>query len=499
MRLRLFVVVAAFFFAAFAYGQCPTIGPALIAPANGAANLDPAVTFQWTNVSGATLYRIFTSVNGAGFTQVATSGDNVQTVIVPAGAIQWYVEADVPNCNAVNSPTSAFSVAQPACGTGSITLQAPANGSTQTSPVKFNWTAVPNAVAYRIWVGEDTIAPTIVGRSTNTSATLSIPSGAIDWYVEALFNDCPSVFSPHGNFNVSKSAFCGSSQPTTLVAPANGSTVASPVTVDWSDVPGAAGYHVWVGSDGQFVDEGLTTLSQLKLSLAPGTYTWYVDTIFGGCPPVPTSPWTFTIPQPTVTCGGQAPSTITPATNASVPSPVTFSWIAVPNVKQYRVFASLNGGDLKLLGVTGDTSLKLSLPPGTIAWLVEATSQGCPATRSALSRFTVPRASNCPTQPAQLLTPANGANNVTSPATFSWSAVPGALRYIVVATGQNGAATVIGETTATQLQRDVPAGTLQWSVIVLGSGCDPIPSAKASFTVPVPPGCPTRRPHRLAP
>ncbi|HSP35817.1 MAG TPA: hypothetical protein VLU46_16010 [Thermoanaerobaculia bacterium] len=496
------IAVAAMAFAASSFAQgCPTTGPALVAPANGATNLQPAVTFQWTTIPNATLYRIFISnpvVANGDFQQIATSTDTDQTAVVPAGSISWYVEADVPNCSPARSPMSSFTVAQPACGIGTIALTAPTNGTTTTSPVKFSWNAVSNAVAYRVWVGEDTIAPTIIGRTTNPSASFSIPSGAIDWYVEALFNDCPSIFSPHGRFNVSRSPVCGS-QATTLVAPVGGATVTSPITVDWTDVPGAVGYHVWIGSAGQFVDEGFTSASQLKLSLAPGTYTWYVDTIDSGCPPVPSAPTTFTIPEPAVSCSGQAPSITGPGPGSSNASPVTFSWTSVPNVKQYRVYGSLSGGDVQLLGTTNRTTLQLSVPPGTITWIVEATFQGCAATRSAPSRFTVPRSNVCPATKPQLLTPADGANNVTSPATFSWTSVSAAVRYIVVAKGQNGAATVIGDTTATQLQRDVPAGTVQWYVVSLGSGCDPLASAKSTFTVPQPPGCPTRRPHPLAP
>jgi len=493
------IAVAVITFATSAFAQgCPASGPSLIAPAPGATNVDPAVTFQWSNVPNATLYRIFTSVNGAPFQQIATSADNTETRIVPAGTIDWYVEADANNCTAVNSMTARFTVSQPACGNGSIVLTEPANGTKNTSPVKFSWTAVAGAVAYRVWAGEDTIAPTIIGRTTNTTATFSIPSGSIDWYVEALFNDCPSIVSPHGSFGVSRSGFCGTQQ-TTLVAPVGGASVTSPVTVDWADVPGATGYHVWIGSAGQFVDEGFTSGSQLKLTLAPGTYTWYVDTIYSGCPPVASTTATFTIPAPATNCSGQAPAITGPGPGSTVASPATFSWTAVPNVKQYRIFASLNGGDLQLLGATSATTLAIDVPPGDVTWLVEATFQGCAATRSALSRFTVPRSSVCPTQKPQLLSPANGANNVTSPTTVVWSAVTGAVRYVVVAKGQNGAATIIGNTNATQLQRDVPAGTVQWYVVALGNGCDPLASARSTFTVPLPPGCTTKRPHPLAP
>jgi len=131
--------------------------------------------------------------------------------------------------------------------------------------------------------------------------------------------------------------------------------------------------------------------------------------------------------------------------------------------------------------------------------VVEAAFDGCAATHSTPARFTVPPANNCPKVKPQLLSPADGDANVANPVTFSWSAVSGATAYVVVAKPAHGAATVLGETTLTQLQRDVPAGAVEWWVIVLGSGCDAIASDHRNFTVPTPVGCDSRRPHPLAP
>ncbi|HSP15635.1 MAG TPA: putative Ig domain-containing protein [Thermoanaerobaculia bacterium] len=483
---------------------CPTDAPVILAPADGAtADGTRPIAFSWTGIAGATGYEVLASTdNGATFSTVATISDPTVSnanVSLTKGAYLIVVRAIIsPTCSTRSGPIKlTVGVPQPQCGTGSIDLSAPSNGTTSSSPVRFAWSALTGAKAYRLWFGVDGVAPTIIARTTDTSVSQSLPSGSATWFVEALFDDCPSIFSGRGTFTVSKSASC-SSEAATLVSP-SGATVLSPLTLDWNEVAGAIGYRIWVGSAGQFVQAGFTVLTQMKVSLAPGAYSWYVDTLFSGCPAIPSQPATFTIPDAGTSCSGQAPSIITPAPGSTAPSPVTFSWTPVAAATQYRVFASLNGGSLQLLGSTADTTLKISLPPGDIVWLVEATFKGCPATRSAAGRFTVPRAANCPTGKPQLISPSDGADNVTSPVTLSWSPVSNALRYIVVTRARNGAPTVLGETAATQLQRDLPAESVEWYVIALGAGCDPVLSDKATFTIPVPPGCTTRRPHPLAP
>jgi hypothetical protein len=77
--------------------------------------------------------------------------------------------------------------------------------------------------------------------------------------------------------------------------------------------------------------------------------------------------------------------------------------------------------------------------------------------------------------------------------------VNGALRYILVIRGANGAPIPLGETSTTQIVRNLSPGTIEWFVIALGAGCDPIASDRATFTIPTPEGCGTKRPHALAP
>ena len=477
---------------------CANAPPTLIAPKPAAVNTSPSVTFQWSAVPNATGYRLFTSVNGAAFEDVAETSSTTATVMVSTGTIDWYVEARFANCASVRSATARFVVEALPCGTGSVALVAPANGTTASSPTTFAWTGITGASTYRVWLGIDNATPSIIARVTTTSAALQVPSGAAEWFVEAQFDNCPSIFSGHGRFTIARAASCANNLATTLLSPLSGDTSAS-VTFKWNTVPGAIAYRLWVATTGQaFSDAGLTPLTQLKLDLAPGSYSWYVDTIYSGCPAVSSSTATFRVPDTGSNCRGDAPTIIAPANGAVATSPVTFTWTSVANATEYRVYASVNGGALELVDDTKDTSLTESFPDGTMVWLVEATFKGCPATRSGISRFTVPKAVTCPSDKPQIISPSNG-SEVNSPVTLSWSAVTGAVRYVVVARTSSGAQTAIGETALTQLQRDLPAGTIEWSVIALGAGCAPIISDRGKFTVASPAGCDSKRPVPLAP
>lgn len=478
---------------------CGTIPPTLNGPAAGSRLTDPSVLFQWSAVPDATSYEVFTSVNGAAFTSIANTSDTSATRIVPVGTIDWYVQADFATCNPLKSSISRFTTSSTNCSGGTVSVVSPPNGSTASSPVTFLWNAVPSATAYRIWFSVDGAPPTILARVTTTTVTLPVPSGAADWYVEALFDSCPSIVSPHNQFTVQRSANCGTAAPA-LAAPIN-TDVTTPVTFKWSAATGAVEYHLWYAIAGDaLTDGGLTTALQVQRDLAPGTYSWFVEAVYSGCPSVPSATASFRVPDTGTNCRGAAPMVLAPSNGAmSVASPVTFSWTTVPGATNYRVFASINGGTVQLVGRTNDATLKKAIPQGSVVWFVEAAFNGCAATHSPLARFTVPPASNCPKTKPQLLTPADGDANVTTPVTLSWSPVSGATSYVVVARPARGAATVIGETTLTQLQRDVPAGTIDWWVIALGSGCDGLVSASRSFTVPTPPGCTSRRPHPLAP
>ena len=388
---------------------------------------------------------------------------------------------------------------QPSCPTSAtVNLTAPADNASVTSPVTFSWDAVSNATAYRIWIIVDNSPSIVLDRVTKTSMSEAVPSGAVEWYVEALAANCPSVFSDHRHLTVSRSTTCDARKAAVPTAPINGVQVASPVTFTWTGVTGALFYRLWISVDGSaFVDVDETKLTTLTEDVPPGSVQWYVDAVTEGCPTTSSAKATFVVPQ-TSACTTVAPVPITPPSgSASVVAPVTFSWSPVPNATAYRIIASVDGSDFFFLGKTTDTSFTKVIPPGSWIWFVDAVLDECDDTRSSRSRFTIVKAANCPTNGPVLVAPANNAQNVASPVTFDWNPVPGAIGYGVFAKHNDGPSTQLAETTATQLQRKLPEGAIEWFVVAVFAACPPVESSHNMFTVA--PQCDNRRPVLVVP
>jgi LysM repeat protein len=466
---------------------CNNAPPTLVSPANGATNVTSPVEFKWNEVLGATKYTLFLGSDSAGETT-----DHELTRIVPAGTTSWYVVASFAGCPDVKSSVFTFNIPASTSCNGTVSILQPAAGATLPSPVNFQWTTLPGAVSYRVWASFNGGPPAVIARSTDGSANgVRLPAGTIEFRVEAVFGTC-NVFSPYRSFTVQSGANCGANQPVTLKAPAAGATLTSEeVDFSWNATPGAALYRVWVSTNGDpFVDVGTTTDIKLHEDIAPGPSVWYVETFFEGCTPLASARSSFTVSVSTAKCSGDAPMIVSPADGATnVAAPVTLVWSAVANAEEYRVFASLGGGDFNVIEKTGDTSTSKRLPPGLVAWFVEAVSDECPGTRSTVAHFTVRQSANCPATPPQLVSPADGATNVAPPVRLDWNAVSGAIGYVVFVSHDDGAPTAVAETTETHFEHPFPPGEIDWWVIALFNGCPPLESRHFEFNIPEAENC----------
>ncbi|HXG57397.1 MAG TPA: hypothetical protein VNL91_00030, partial [Thermoanaerobaculia bacterium] len=485
-------------FTVAAGAACGTTAPTLVSPANGATDVRSPVTLQWNSVAGAVNYEVFVSLDGTSFDLLGQTSSTSLTRILPAGSVSWYVEAQFPGCPDLRSATSRFTISDAkSCPAGPITPNAPAAGSTVASPVTFSWSAIAGTPVYRVWLAHEGGAPALIARTTTTTATIPLPSGSAEWFVEAVTADCPSVYSPKVRFTIERGATCSGQAPS-LLAPAAGASVTSPVELEWSAVPGAIAYRVWIASGAQpFSDLGIVTATKIKRELPAGAHQWYVEALFTGCPPVPSARGSFTVS--TASRCGEAPALVSPADGATnVTNPVTLLWSNVTNAEGYRIFGSLDGTRFTLIGETRETTLTRAMPPGTITWYVEAVVRGCPSARSPNSRFTIARASDCNGEAPQLVSPANGATNIASPVDFVWNPVSGAVGYVVVVRLGDGSPIPVGQTAETHLLKTLPEGTFEWWVIAQFASCPGTESAHFTFSIPQT-ACDNRRPLLLTP
>jgi uncharacterized repeat protein (TIGR01451 family) len=119
-------------------------------------------------------------------------------------------------------------------------------------------------------------------------------------------------------------------------------------------------------------------------------------------------------------CPGSAPQLTAPDNNATVASPVTLSWTAVPHA---TYLVTINGSTT----ATGATSLTMPLPNGNYTWTVTAAGPGgCAPLTSAPSSFTV-----CNGVAGAPVASAVAVLTTGQTITLSWTAVDGAAQYEV--------------------------------------------------------------------
>ncbi|MDP9362047.1 MAG: hypothetical protein M3P29_11405 [Acidobacteriota bacterium] len=496
----------------FTVAPCPTAAATLLKPANNTV-IDTPVSFDWSDVSGATFYRLYASINGAAAAILAVTLESHFEANLPAGAsVDWGVEAAADNCTPIPSSHFHFDVSKAAIcpsSPGSPTLISPASGATGvTSPVTFQWTAVTGATSYVVWgtTSSSTVSGDrfTIGTTSSTQLTAAVPQGTLAWYVQAIFGDCPSsTYSKASTFTVVSPTACGTT-PATLLAPANNATgLSSPVTFQWTPVKGASGYKLYIAQANNSGDlAGTTTATSLTTLVPGGTLTWWVVTTFAGCPDVVSAKGTFTSGTQT-TCGATATLT-SPADGATVTSPVTLSWSAVTGASGYRFWFSFNGSAPILASrntTAASTSQQFQFPSGTVEWYVETLfSNGCDSTFSLHRKFTVSTAANCDTHKAATLTAPIGGAKVSSPITFTWTATDtAALQYRVWVSIDNEPFSDIGYTKDTKLQHEfTTTGNGQWFVETFFENCPAVLSAKASFVIPSA-GCGTAGPQLISP
>ncbi|MGH9143247.1 MAG: hypothetical protein ACRD2I_19105, partial [Vicinamibacterales bacterium] len=495
---------------------CLTSAPSIQSPSDGSQNVSQTPTMTWSAVSGADSYDVYFGVAGSGactgqpvFTTSGTSYNPPTSKVSSNTSYEWRVVAKKSNtnCPAPTSSCASFKTAATTCNApGSFNLIGPADKSTASATPTLTWSAAAGTDKYLLHFGT-TNPPTptvndsrVSGSQTSFTFAQPLAAGTYYWSVDAFpacstsIKTSSSVFS----FTVAPTVSCPTT-PATLIAPANNATnVASPVTFQWTAVSGATGYKLYIAEAGDDSGDlaGTTTFTSLTRLVPDGNVTWWVATSFANCPDVVSAKSTFVSGVQAV-CG-IATTLTAPADNATVTSPLTFSWSAVSGASGYRLWISFNGSAPLLAARTSNsgTSQQVSLSSGVGEWYVETQfTNGCDSTFSAHRHFTAGTAATCDSHTA--VTPASpiGGAQVTSPITFSWNATDSsALLYRLWVSINGEAFADIGFTKNMQLQHDFTStGNGLWYVETYFENCPVVKSAIATFVIPTA-GCPTRAP-----
>ena len=393
-----------------------------------------------------------------------------------------------------NAGTTAFvfTVTLSATSGQTVTVNyATANG---TATAGSDFLATSGTLTFAPGVTSQTINVPVIGDTVNEanetfSVILSGPTNAFIAVASGLgtiLNDdgvpalsINSVSQAEGNSGTTPFVFT-----VTLSAPSG-----QPITVNYATANGTA----TAGSD--------YTATSGTLTFAPGVTSQSITVpVIGDTVTEPDETFTVNLSAPTnatiTTASGlgtilnddaacsAGPANLFPVNNAQqVPIDGVLQWAASAGATSYNVYLGFSNGCSTLFGTTTSTSLPYSnLAAQTIyQWRVEAISPSCPPASSACQTFTT--GSGCPTQRPVIIAPANG-SNLSSPVTFRWTPVSGAVGYQVFVSVNGGAGTLLGSTTgSTTLTASVPNGTINWFVQALfDNGCPPTVSTTMTFS-----------------
>jgi len=262
----------------------------------------------------------------------ATSGSITNVAVVTSSTV------GDPN-SANNSASTTGSILSP-CPKVPVNLL-PAEGVTNVPPSgMLSWNPGSNAQNFNVYFGPaGSGCSTLLG--TTPARTFPYndlqPGTEFEWRVEGVSPNCPVVTAACVRFKTANNC---STQPPSLISPAEGAVVASPVTFSWSAVPGASSYALLSSSGGGEVTLlGNTAGTSLTAEVPGGPIIWFVIASFPNgspCGPLQSATRTFNV------CGmlpAPLPSVVGEATSGSTYS---VEWTAIAGASQYQIDESTN-------------------------------------------------------------------------------------------------------------------------------------------------------------
>ncbi|HYH07827.1 MAG TPA: hypothetical protein VEK11_12290, partial [Thermoanaerobaculia bacterium] len=317
---------------------------ATLSPANNATVNSSSVEFTWSAAGGAGEYRLWASIDGAAPAVLGTTEETSLRTNVGPGLTEWWVESLYDGCASTSSQHVRFTIArQQNCASTVAQPLSPVGVEVTNASVTFQWTSVPSAVEYEVWLAAANGSPTLVGTSTTTSLTATVTPGNLDWFVRAIVDRCPSRDSQAVRFVYTPPAGCEANQRASLIAPLDRAT--SPVDFSWSAVPGATRYEVFTvrGNQAPNLVATSNTNAAHGVALNNGNVRWFVRTHFAGnCAPLDSADEKLRIvSEPSACAPLEAPVIVAPGQISSF-VPFLIQWNEVPGATSYQLQLASN-------------------------------------------------------------------------------------------------------------------------------------------------------------
>jgi len=239
----------------------------------------------------------------------ANNANNTSSITTQIGCTNALPQLASPSANATNVPTSGV-------------LSWSGNGS----------------ATYKVYLdiaGVGCVTPNAIG---TTSATQLVynglqPNTDYEWRVEGITQNCFTTISSCGHFKTAASNPNCNTPPPSLITPANGSTVASPVHFSWSAVSGATQYEVFVALNGGVsTSAGTTSSTSLDVSIDDGSATWFVvATVPNTCGQLQSTVGSFNA------CNAPVAPVVSVVADAASGQTYSVTWEAIAGVSKYEV------------------------------------------------------------------------------------------------------------------------------------------------------------------
>jgi hypothetical protein len=480
--------------------------PTLWTPPNGATNVSLFPTFTWSSSSGASSYNLQV---GTGPTTVidisniiGTSYTVTQAILTPLTSYYWRMSSN--GTGGTGSWSGYFTFTTAMVIPAAPNLTSPTDGSLDVSLTPtLSWSSVSYAGYYGVQISTSPgFETTVLNVNGLNNPGYTVQPGTLAngimyyWRANASNTGGTGLWSAVWHFTT----VVAPPPPPSLISPANGATgVSVTPTLTWSTSSGATKYNIQIALSDNFSsivynDSSTTTSKTIPSGVLSGNqlYYWRVSAEnIGGVSAWSSPVYHFT----TGTAPPAAPLLLTPpdgATGVAI-NGVTFDWNSVAGAQSYRIQISLssNFGTTFVNQSTGSTSQYTHNSPNfayntTYYWRVNATNSGGTGQWSTVWHFTTIIAA--PPAPV-LISPLNGATNVSLTPTMDWTDVSGATAYqLQISTSSSFSSFVLNVEVPQVSQYTVPSGVLQgytlyyWRVASKNSGGQGAFSSSWSFT-----------------
>jgi hypothetical protein len=257
--------------------------PALVSPADNAANQPQTLTLQWSALAGATAYHVQVATDAGFSTGVilddagVTSTSTVVSGLLQSTTYYWRVSAANAGGEGAFSTARSFSTQFPAPA-----LLSPAASATgQPTAITLLWGKVDGAVRYHLQLATDSVFTAFIKNDTTITDTSRqvVALSNSTWYywrVAAKTNAVTGPFSGMRSFRTI-GVMPGTVQ---LVSPATGAQFKpDSVRITWRRATNATRYWVDVATDSLFllrqVDSTVTDTTKMVRNLPLNAKAWW--------------------------------------------------------------------------------------------------------------------------------------------------------------------------------------------------------------------------------